>query len=298
MIVLIKYFKIFLLLTLYRQFLSLFATEDTFNLEEPLLIELTDNDIITNKFSEDQTIKLNLSYKINHISYFSIFSINGTEFVINSKIDKLNKNITNKIATNLSSSDFKNDTTILITPKNNCSIEFINIVNDTYSEYEKIDKDKDGKEIKVTKYNFVRFINNSEKKINIQINFNKTPKGNFCYKVESLSSDNILYIPRAFNFDGNHCQEIKEENNIEEKELDKINNFKGNLAFIFSINTTEEIESYKVTINEDDMKLFLIISIVIALIFAVITFFLIRRKQKAPSKLNDNDFYKEENKDD
>lgn len=302
MIVLIKYFKIFLLLILYRPFLSLSATKDTFNLKEPLLIKLTDNDITTKDFSEGETINLNLSYKINHTSYFSIFSINGTNFEINTNIDKLNKlseNIANKIATNLISSDFKDDTIISITSKNICTIEFINIVNDTYSEYEKIDKDNDDNDIEITKYNFVRFIKNSEKEIKVEINFKKSLKGNFCYKVVSLSSDDILYIPRAFNFKNNTCQEIGEEKKtIEEKDLDKINNFKGNLAFIFSINTTEKIESYIVTINKDDMELFLMISIGVALIFAVITFFLIRRKQNAPNKANDNDFYKEENKED
>jgi flagellar basal body-associated protein FliL len=45
----------------------------------------------------------------------------------------------------------------------------------------------------------------------------------------------------------------------------------------------KKIDSYSFAINSEIINVFLIVSIVIALIFAIITFFLIRRKQSSES---------------
>ena len=58
------------------------------------------------------------------------------------------------------------------------------------------------------------------------------------------------------------------------------------------------IEEFSFTINSEIINVFLIVSIVIALVFAVITFFLIRRKQTS-EMLNvegGENFYKKEEK--
>ena len=78
---------------------------------------------------------------------------------------------------------------------------------------------------------------------------------------------------------------------IKDIEIGKKDN-KKNTAFICSIQTNETIENYSVIINKDIMNNFLIGSIILALIFAVITFFLIRRKQNITKHVGD-DFYDE-----
>lgn len=58
---------------------------------------------------------------------------------------------------------------------------------------------------------------------------------------------------------------------------------KTKFAFIFSLDSKEMIGEFSFSINSEIINVFLIVSIVIALVFAVITFFLIRRKQSAES---------------
>ena len=86
---------------------------------------------------------------------------------------------------------------------------------------------------------------------------------------------------------------------VENKVKDSSNGLKNYIAFIFSINSNNgEIKEYSFTINSEIINVFLIVSIVIALIFAVITFFLIRRKQTS-EMLNvegGENFYKKEEK--
>ena len=62
---------------------------------------------------------------------------------------------------------------------------------------------------------------------------------------------------------------------------------KNYFAFIFSIDKEDKlVGNYYFTINSEIINLFLIISIVVALVFAVITFFLIRRKQTSQESSN------------
>ena len=58
--------------------------------------------------------------------------------------------------------------------------------------------------------------------------------------------------------------------------------YKPVLAFIFSVDVNTK-QTFSYSINSEIINIFLIVSIVIALVFAVITFFLIRRKQSADS---------------
>ena len=78
---------------------------------------------------------------------------------------------------------------------------------------------------------------------------------------------------------------------VKDFQLNKNNN-KKITAFVCSIVTDNEIKEYSVIINKDIMSFFLIGSIILALIFAVITFFLIRRKQSITKHIGD-DFYDE-----
>ena len=68
-----------------------------------------------------------------------------------------------------------------------------------------------------------------------------------------------------------------------ENAISRENQFKPHFAFIFSIDSEKKIGNYSFAINSEIINVFLIVSIVIALIFAIITFFLIRRKQSSES---------------
>ena len=68
-----------------------------------------------------------------------------------------------------------------------------------------------------------------------------------------------------------------------ENAISRENQFKPHFAFIFSIDSEKKIDNYSFAINSEIINVFLIVSIVIALIFAIITFFLIRRKQSSES---------------
>ena len=71
--------------------------------------------------------------------------------------------------------------------------------------------------------------------------------------------------------------ELTVNNPYYEGEIKKPEN-KDHFAFIFSIDNGENmVEDFNSTINSEIIDLFLIIYIAVALVFAVITFFLIRR---------------------
>ena len=178
---------------------------------------------------------------------------------------------------------------------------------DTY-EYKKIDYSVD-QEIEVDKNNFVIFLTDTDEeyeKFDMKFNFKddikeKTVNYGFLY----LPTDSLEYIALGKNYEGldntkfdESAKEITVENKYYEKEKDKI---KTHFAFIFSIDSEDKkIEKYSFTINSEIINAFLIVSIVIALVFAVITFFLIRRKQSSESTTIEGggeNFYQNKGKD-
>ena len=292
----IKYFKYFLLLTLFSQYLPQFLYPVDSNFEDDPKINIGRNSINNIALKENEEKTLSLSNENNQESYLSIRSLESKKFNITSDINKVNKNEIDMIIENLTSSDFEGKNQILTISSNySHTIEVIHIVKDKYSEYYNI-IEQDDKDITIKNYSFVKFIDNETNEIKVGIKFKNTlNKANFHYGIVSLSSNCSYLIPQAFNFgEGIEKKGFQNEITIEKEDIDKIPNPKGHLAFIFTLESTENFEEYEVIINKDIMNYFLIGSIIIALIFAVITFFLIRRKQN----IKNNDFYNEDNKED
>ena len=292
----IKYFKYFLLLTLFSQYLPQFLYTVDSNFEDDPEINIGRNSINNIALKENEEKTLSLSNENNQESYLSIRSLENKKFNITSDINKVNKNEIDMIIENLTSSDFEGKNQILTISSNySHTIEVIHIVKDKYSEYYNI-IEEDDKDITIKNYNFVKFIDSETNEIKVGIKFKNTlNKANFHYGIVSLSSNCSYLIPQAFNFgEGIEKKGFQNEITIEKEDIDKIPNPKGHLAFIFTLESTENFEEYEVIINKDIMNYFLIGSIIIALIFAVITFFLIRRKQN----IKNNDFYNEDNKED
>ena len=146
------------------------------------------------------------------------------------------------------------------------------------------------------KNNFVFFLNeNTKYKLNVKFNENKPDS---CYyQVVRLPTKDIKYIlPTSYyNSDKKNCEIENFEFSLENA-IDK-NTKKKEIALLFSIDDNKS-HKYTVTISKIDkaMIIFLYVSIGLAGIFAVITFFLIRRKQSIDVKNEDNqeDLYNNE----
>jgi preprotein translocase subunit YajC len=288
-------YKFLFIITLFNSFLSLLIEDSD--------LKITDNyidDIILNS-SNNYTIKFNISLLDNQNIYLSLISKNNSNFTINSNF----KNATTKSFSNMINSTEVGDNicTININSSNDNIIQIIHIKNNSYSSYRKITEDDDETiEIKKKFYNFVKFLDD-DKNIKVEIKFKDNLKNNVICGIVRLLSNNENYIPRVETFkdkgliDKYNNKKIKKEKSFEIKNIEYDKDDKKNgiyTAFILSINSTANIEhDYSIIINEDIMNEFLIGSIIVALIFAVITFFLIRRKQNVGEKKTGEEFYEE-----
>ena len=196
----------------------------------------------------------------------------------------------------------------------NCIVEITSVLkNDRLrcNEYKKVDYEIDT-EIKVDKNNFVIFLDDEDvEKFEMKFNFKDDIKNKqITYGFINLPTkdENYLVLGKHYKNNDSDSSQLKQDtfseaakqitvdNPFHKKSKDSI---KPNLAFIFSIeNEGKMIEEFSFTINSEIINVFLIVSIVIALVFAVITFFLIRRKQTS-EMLNvegGENFYKKEEK--
>ena len=302
------YFQHFLLLTLFNALLSLSINKDNYELEETIFdYNISDNFINTIDLKKDINITLNVSYTFGRNLFLSIKTLNNKTFNVScSDIKELNKEDTKEFIKTIDMLTFKKDELLAIDigSKENNSIEIINIVDEDKNKYYLI-KEID-KTYTINNSNFVYYIKNNEienKKLVIKLKFKNEIKATMYNSLIRLSSNNTDYIPRVFNF--NKSLYLKEDFKGKEKTIE-VSEDKGNkkldiVAFIFSIDPESIVDEYSVTLSieekNDIMNEFLIGSIILALIFAVITFFLIRRKKNINEKNIEDDFYKEENKD-
>ena len=206
---------------------------------------------------------------------------------------------------------------ITLSPENETYVDFFFTKINGLNNYEIIDEDEDDREVRIkNKNNFVRYLDeDNEKDIKVDIRFkNEIDKKDnislFCgivnlpakYKEKDIDETKEQFsIPKANlfpkfvndlliqidQFDGKE-KSFKFKNITYDKNENKTKSY---YALIFSIVSDNPIEKYYVTINKDNMSLVLIVFILLALLFAIISFFLIRRKQNN-GKLN-NDFYNE-----
>ena len=301
------YFQHFLLLTLFNALLSLSINKDNYELEETIFdYNISDNFINTIDLKKDINIALNVSYTFGKNLFLSIKTLNNKAFNVScSDIKELNKEDTKEFIKTIDMLTFKKDELLAIDigSKEENSIEIINIVDEDKNKYYLI-KEID-KTYTINNSNFVYYIKNNEienKKLVIKLKFKDEINAKMYNSLIRLSSNNIDYIPRVFNFDKSLY--LEEDFKGKEKTIE-VSEDKGNkkldiVAFIFSIDPESIVDEYSVTLSieekNDIMNEFLIGSIILALIFAVITFFLIRRKKNINEKNVDDDFYKEENK--
>ena len=183
---------------------------------------------------------------------------------------------------------------------NSTEVEVSSVVNYTYSIYRNIDE-KDETEVMIENNNFIKFITKGNK-ITVDIYFNEAYNDEVYYGIVHLPTNNTKYIPMAYNFNEIKGIKIDNKKEINIKYEDISNNeetIKKYTAFIFSIKNENKTMKYTVIINKfEPMNVFLIVSLSLAFVFAIITFFLIRRKQSSNTENENNnaDINNEESK--
>ena len=294
-------YKFVFILTLFNTFICLLDSGSN------LLADIEDNyigDIVLNS-SEPFTINLDLKEKeLIHLSLISYDKSNFTIIDTNIKFQTNASNTTNSYLREIDISMIKNGDKpyISISSEKDNTIQIIHIKNTTDSLYCKV-KEDDDETIKIKKkyYNFVKFIGD-DKTIKVDIKFKDNLKNNISYGIVRLLSKNEKYIPRVETFkekgliDKYDNEKMKKEKTITIKKINHEKDDEDNgiyTAFILSINSSATFKDYSIIINEDIMNNFLLGSIIVALIFAVITFFLIRRKQNVGEKKTGEEFYEE-----
>ena len=176
-------------------------------------------------------------------------------------------------------------------------IEVIEVVRYNFTKYTELNSNK---MIHFTDNHFVKFLSSNTKKIKVQIK--GLAKVNITYDLVNLFTDDINYLPVAYQFRKTVIKRVAKENDIFEME----NKFYGNkdslkkyVAFIFSIPAYKYYDYYAQIIEEkdnendnDDNKSkggIIVLAIIgsfclIALISICIYFFIIKKKQ------NDNKY--------
>jgi hypothetical protein len=251
------------------------------------------------KANENNTLKFS---GITGHFYITILSLNKNAQIY---IDNINiVNMTNSIVkneTNMVLLDIKENQLmegeqleIEFYINQDADVEITNVVENNTCKYDSIEYKMDS-ELQVKQNNFVIFLEDNKKyeKFDLKFNFkdeSKIKNEKVHYGFIYLPTNKIEYIALAKNYNDSNlktvtfeeaAKQIEVENPYFEKEKDGI---KQNFAFIFSVdNENKSVGEFSFTINSEIINIFLIVSIIIALIFAVITFFLIRRKQTSES---------------
>ena len=156
-------------------------------------------------------------------------------------------------------------------------LEIIEVIHYNFSEYLRINSKKTKH---IRKNNFIRFISKDTKKLEIKIKgLNNVPVS---YGIVKLSSNDINYIPLAYNFKNNIIKK-----NLTNNENIEINNefykkddyYRKYQAFIFSIESSKMDFNYNVEIKEESDKnelswwavgLIVIFSIIILFIILIV----------------------------
>jgi hypothetical protein len=298
-----------LLLILFNLFIS--ALYDSLNPKSlSLTQDLTSSKIFTLNLTKNQkeSLKLYNGNEYKHV-YLSIFVLNGTNIKVNSNNNKIlnetdlnNNNKSIFIAYNTSEYSTEINIDLTSTSDEDAQVEVTNNLQKDLPIYQTLSLNEN----EVKKNNFVFFMEKKNNKYEIKINFNEKEKEKekpeICYyQVVRLPKKDSNYILPAsyYNNEEKKCDFNKLSFNYDNV-TDKTST-KDEIAFIFSIKDNKEF-NYKVTVTKIDeaMNIFLYVSIGLAGVFAVITFFLIRRKQSIDTKNDDNqeDLYNnDENKD-
>ena len=223
--------------------------------------------------------------------YLSILPINGNnitlipdtpgvfdEITINenelfTKIIDINKYKSDQLAIKMLSNDL-------------VDLEIIEVIHYNFSEYTQINNNKKND---ISKNNVIKFISKETKKLKIKIKgLNEVP---IAYGIVKLSSDDINYIPLAYNFKNYIIKKNCTKNEyieIDNKYFGKEDEHKKYQAFIFSIQSSKIDFKYSVQIEEiKDRKgrmswwaILLIVIFSILIFFALLIIVLIIKKKR------------------
>ncbi len=297
-------FTLLLIVILFNSFIS--ALYDNLNPKSlSLTPDLTSSKIFTLNLTKNQKETLKL-YNGNEYSkvYMSICVLNGTNIKINSNENK----ILNETDLNNETKSFQNihyDTSeysskeiyidLTSTSDGDAQVE---ITNNLQKElYQTLSLNENT----VKQKNFAFFMEKTTNKYEIRIKFKEgqTPEKCYYQVVRLPMKDSNYILPASYYILDNKTCNFEKLSFNNDNVTDK-NSTKNEIAFIFSIADNKAFE-YTVTVTKLDeaMTIFLYVSIGLAGVFAVITFFLIRRKQSIDTKNDDNqeDLYNnEENK--
>ena len=275
-----------------------FLSQNQSQLTEEKTIEIEENSLQKINLTNKTILKLKYNGKNEKdMIFFSILSLDKNK---NITIESSNPKINTK----------KNYFQIEINPKinpnpiinliceNSTEVEVSSVVNYTYSIYRNINE-KDETEVMIENNNFIKFITKGNK-ITVDIYFNEEYNDEVYYGIVHLPTNNTKYIPMANNFKEIKGTKIDNKKEINIKYEDINNNetsIKKYTAFIFSIKNENKTMKYTVIINKfEPMNVFLIVSLSLAFVFAIITFFLIRRKQSSNTENEINNINNEEGK--
>lgn len=264
---------------------------------------ITDNSITsTETFLGTEIIQLYSQIKNAppHV-YFSILTFSENEIIIEPDtpglfnetiIDNKTKLFSLEIDTKLYKMD---QMAIKLTSKSYNDLEIIETTDCNYCKYQKISNEIGQKDLEINSNNFVMFL--EEKITNFSIIFNSLENEEVAYGIVDLASDNINYIPLAYNFPKIKREKLGKTLNITVESEFKKDEYKPFKAFIFSL-TKNEVPKYKIDIttisddtsNEDLFSLILIICLGTALLIAIATIIILCIFKKKLKPINMDDF--------
>jgi hypothetical protein len=250
-------------------------------------IDITNDELGSFNITE-KCVKATINVKNGTIFNMTLFPFNKGEDNITKKPEELEDNV---IQLKIDSSKIEKSIDAIF-PEKKGKINFLKVSEKQIYKYSEILAKDDTSQQSINECNnIIRFLDKEEKKIRCHIKLNKEIDEEIAYGFIDLPTDQIKFMPQAFllkdsnifNYQNITLKNFSKEYTITEDIPDYSYTKK---AFICSFKTQSV---YTITINEDEkMTYFLIGSIVLALIFAIITFFLIRRKQNIPK---DPDIY-------
>ena len=270
-------------------------------------IQLEKNNILILNLTADEVKTLNFSksggiFNISILSLNADINLNITEVTPKPKNDFIVPMVTNNAKLDFGSNI--NEGKITFSSKSDVTVEITSVLSKKIEDnltdpyyYDKKGYEVDT-ELKTKNNNFVIFLDdeNVTQSLDMKFKFNESSpiKGKkVTYGFLYLPNQENQYLALGKYYKNLSIGNLSEyEFNEYEKELKVISKYhkqqngdkvKTKFAFIFSIDSEEMIGQFSFSINSEIINVFLIVSIVIALVFAVITFFLIRRKQSAES---------------
>ena len=189
--------------------------------------------------------------------YLSIMPINGNNITLIPDNPDVFDEITlkeNELFTKIIDiNKFKSDQLAIKMISNDIiDLEIIEVIHYNFSEYVKIENNKKNELIK---NNFVKFVSKDVKKLKIKIKQLKNVT--IAYGIVKLSSNDINYIPLAYNFKNHINKKNCSENEyieIENEYFGKEYKYKNYQAFIFSIQSSKMDYKYNVQIEEIRIK--------------------------------------------